>query len=108
MNVVRYLCDRVAVVYLGEIVELQESADLFAAPAHPYTRALIAAVPDVRRRQALAEPIGGEIPDPFAVLTGCRFATRCPLVEAACHSPQSMRPTSPTGLVRCWKAPATA
>jgi len=108
MNVVRYLCDRVAVMYLGEIVELQESADLFAAPAHPYTRALIAAVPDVRRRQALAEPIAGEIPDPFAVLTGCRFATRCPLVEAACHSPQSMRPTSPTGLVRCWKAPATA
>ena len=104
MNVVRYLCDRVAVMYLGEIVELQESADLFAAPRHPYTQALIAAVPDVRRPQLLREPITGEIPDPFAVLPGCRFAPRCPLAEAACQSPQSMQPLENGGLARCWKA----
>ena len=108
MDVVRYLCDRVAVMYLGEIVELQDSAALFAAPAHPYTRALIAAVPDVRRPQPLAEPISGEIPDPFALLPGCRFAPRCPLAEPACQAPQPMRALGPSGLVRCWKAvPAT-
>ena len=104
MNVVRYLCDRVAVMYLGEIVELQESADLFAAPRHPYTQALIAAVPDVRRPQLLREPITGEIPDPFAVLPGCRFAPRCPLAEAACQSPQPMQLLENGGLARCWKA----
>lgn len=104
MNVVRYLCDRVAVMYLGEIVELQSSQALFADPRHPYTRALIAAVPDVRRPQPPAEPISGEVPDPFAVIGGCRFAPRCPLAEAACQSPQPMIPTGPTGQARCWKA----
>lgn len=108
MNVVRYLCDRVAVMYLGEIVEVQDSVPLFAAPAHPYTRALITAVPDVRRPQPLAEPISGEIPDPFAVLPGCRFAPRCPLAEVACREPQPMRPLGQTGLVRCWKAVPSA
>ncbi len=108
MNVVRYLCDRVAVMYLGEIVELQDSVPLFAAPAHPYTRALIAAVPDVRRSQPMAEPISGEIPDPFAVLPGCRFAPRCPLAETACREPQPMLPLGQSGLVRCWKAVPSA
>ena len=108
MNVVRYLCDRVAVMYLGEIVELRDSAALFAAPAHPYTRALIAAVPDVRRSQPMAEPISGEIPDPFAVLPGCRFAPRCPLAETACREPQPMRALGQDGLVRCWKAVPSA
>lgn len=103
MNVVRYLCDRVAVMYLGEIVELQDSAGLFAAPRHPYTQALIASVPDVRKPQSIREPITGEIPDPFAVLPGCRFAPRCPLAETACQSPQPMQTFETGGLVRCWK-----
>jgi peptide/nickel transport system ATP-binding protein len=104
MNVVRYLCDRVAVMYLGEIVELQDSADLFASPRHPYTQALIAAVPDVRRTQSLREPITGEIPDPFAILPGCRFATRCRFAEADCQKAQPMQPVAKGGVVRCWKA----
>ncbi|MDP0927634.1 ABC transporter ATP-binding protein [Paracoccus onubensis] len=104
MNVVRYLCDRVAVMYLGEIVELQDSQDLFGDPRHPYTRALIAAVPDVRHAQSLAEPITGEIPDPFAIPRGCRFATRCPFAETACQNPQEMLPLGRAGGVRCWKA----
>jgi peptide/nickel transport system ATP-binding protein len=108
MNVVRYLCDRVAVMYLGEIVELQDSASLFAAPRHPYTQALIAAVPDVRRSQSVREPIAGEIPDPFAVLPGCRFAPRCSLAEAGCQSPQAMQPVGEGGLVRCWKSARAA
>lgn len=104
MNVVRYLCHRVAVMYLGEIVEMQESSALFAAPRHPYTQALIAAVPDLRSPQTLREPITGEVPDPYAVLPGCRFAPRCPLAEDACHAPQPMREIAPQGFVRCWKA----
>ena len=107
MNVVRYLCDRVAVMYLGEIVEMQASTDLFAAPQHPYTQALIAAVPDVRRPQSLREPITGEIPDPFAIIAGCRFAPRCHLAEAACHEVQQMQTLPSGGLARCWKV-ATA
>lgn len=103
MNVVRYFCDRVAVMYLGEIVELQESTRLFGAPLHPYTQALIASVPDVRRPQSLRQPIAGEIPDPFAVLPGCRFVPRCPLAEAACRSPQPELPLDTGGFVRCWK-----
>jgi peptide/nickel transport system ATP-binding protein len=103
MNVVRYLCDRVAVMYLGEIVELQGSAPLFADPRHPYTQALIAAVPDVRRTQVLHAPIAGEIPDPFTVLPGCRFAPRCLLAEAACQAPQPMSALENGGLARCWK-----
>ena len=107
MNVVRYLCDRVAVMYLGEIVELQDSASLFVAPCHPYTQALIAAVPDVRRPQALREPITGEIPDPFSVLPGCRFAPRCRLAEDACRTPQPMRTLNSGARVRCWKSVPT-
>ncbi|MDK3020930.1 ABC transporter ATP-binding protein [Pseudodonghicola flavimaris] len=104
MNVVRYLCDRVAVMYLGEIVELQRSEDLFATPLHPYTRALIAAVPDLRRRSTASAPIRGEIPDPFEVRHGCRFAPRCPLAEPACDQPQALRRLAPGTYVRCHKA----
>lgn len=101
MNVVRYLCDRVAVMYLGEIVELQPSEDLFAAPLHPYTRALISAVPDVRHARETSAPIRGEIPDPFEVRPGCRFAPRCPLATPACDLPQALRPAGTAAQVRC-------
>lgn len=104
MNVVRYLCDRVAVMYLGEIVELRRSEELFAAPLHPYTRALIAAVPDLRRRSDASPPIQGEIPDPFEVRPGCRFAPRCPLADPACNQPQALRRLAPGTEVRCHKA----
>ncbi|MFC3058691.1 ABC transporter ATP-binding protein [Paenirhodobacter populi] len=104
MNVVRYLCDRVAVMYLGEVVELNDSAALFAEPRHPYTRALIGAVPDVHHPHREGLPVRGEIPDPFAVLQGCRFAPRCPLAETACHRPQSLDALASGGAVRCWKA----
>jgi peptide/nickel transport system ATP-binding protein len=56
----------------------------------------------------MAEPISGEIPDPFAVLPGCRFAPRCPLAETACREPQPMRALGQDGLVRCWKAVPSA
>ncbi len=104
MNVVRYLCNRVAVMYLGEIVELRDSAGLFANPAHPYTSALISAVPDIRHARKKRAAISGEIPDPFETIPGCRFAPRCPLAEDACSQPQELRRLPSGARVRCWKA----
>lgn len=75
---VRHVSDRVAVMYLGRVVEIAPTADLFARPAHPYTQVLLAANPrpDPRRRDQ-APPIEGEIPSPIDPPSGCRFHTRC-------------------------------
>jgi peptide/nickel transport system ATP-binding protein len=89
LAVVRHVSDRVAVMYLGRMVEMAEAAALFAAPAHPYTRALLASVPRlVLEDDALVsfEPIQGEIPSPLSPPPGCHFAPRCPLAEARCRS----------------------
>ncbi|MBL6457878.1 ATP-binding cassette domain-containing protein [Belnapia sp. T6] len=82
LGVVRHIADRVAVMYLGSIVEEGPAADLFAAPRHPYTRALLAAVPG---RGIQAPPIEGDVPSPIAPPAGCRFHTRCPHAEALCR-----------------------
>lgn len=104
MQVVRHLCHRVAVMYLGEIVEMQPVEEIFSNPRHPYTRMLIAAVPDITRRRAPSgPPVTGELPDPFAKVAGCRFHPRCPMAEDACRASQELR--SARGIsVRCWKA----
>ncbi|WP_295809766.1 ABC transporter ATP-binding protein [uncultured Nitratireductor sp.] len=105
MQVIRHLCDRVAVMYLGEVVELQAKAELFERPLHPYTRGLIDAVPDVTRRgRRSRKALSGEIPDPFSTIEGCRFSGRCPMAEAACSRQQTLRVIDGGGAVRCWKA----
>lgn len=106
MQVVRHLCHRVAVMYLGEIVEVQPVEALFSNALHPYTRALISAVPDItRRRSPKSAPVKGELPDAYARVDGCRFRPRCPLAEAACAAPQRLRELWPEATVRCWKSP---
>ncbi|SFF98995.1 peptide/nickel transport system ATP-binding protein [Halopelagius inordinatus] len=81
LSVVREICDRVAVMYLGEIVELAETDDLFENPRHPYTRALLSSipVPDPTKRGGGVE-LAGDVPSPANPPTGCRFHTRCPEV----------------------------
>lgn len=87
LNVVRYISDRVLVMYLGEVVELGPVDALWDAPAHPYTRALLAAMPtsDPDRRTEQA-PISGDPPNPIDPPQACRFHTRCPFAEAVCAS----------------------
>ncbi|MBF2714753.1 oligopeptide/dipeptide ABC transporter ATP-binding protein [Agrobacterium vitis] len=84
LSVVRYFSDRVLVMYLGKIVESAPTAELWANPRHPYTRALLAAVPDPARRKQAA-PISGDLPSPHNPPSGCRFHTRCPLATDLCR-----------------------
>jgi len=86
LGVVRYLADRVSVMYLGQIVEEGATERIFSDPRHPYTRALLAAVPslDPARRSAAAR-IAGDVPSPSAPPPGCRFHTRCPEVFDRCR-----------------------
>jgi oligopeptide/dipeptide ABC transporter ATP-binding protein len=87
LNVVRHIADRIAVMYLGKLVEVAPADELFSAPQHPYTRALISANPvpdpDVPLRPALLK---GELPSPLNPPAGCRFHTRCPEVFEPCSS----------------------
>ena len=85
LSVVRYMCHNIAVMYLGRIVEICETQELFENPLHPYTKALLDAVPipdPTRIRERV--PLSGSIPSPMNLPTGCRFHTRCPYVMDVC------------------------
>ena len=85
LAVVRAMCARIAVMYLGRIVELGDTVSVFASPRHPYTRSLLAAVPRIGGRRVTPDfALAGEPPDPRDVPSGCRFRTRCPLVQDVC------------------------
>ncbi|MDA0772312.1 MAG: ATP-binding cassette domain-containing protein [Cyanobacteria bacterium] len=86
LGVVKYIADRVAVMYLGEIVELASKEDLFNKPLHPYTKALLNAAPiaDPKQRDRERILLEGDIPKPTDIPSGCAFHTRCPVAEARC------------------------
>ncbi len=107
LSVVRHVSDRIAVMYLGRIVELASSRSIFAAPGHPYTRSLLASapVPDPRVRVSSA-PLEGSVPSALLPPSGCHFHTRCAYVQERCRvdpAPQ-LAPLQEGHLVRCWRA----
>jgi oligopeptide/dipeptide ABC transporter ATP-binding protein len=105
LSMVRYVSDRMAVMYLGQLVELGPADDVFFRPKHPYTRALIAANPEAdparERRRAPATP-RGEIPSPIDLPPGCRYAGRCPFVAEVCRAKDpAWREDEPGRFVAC-------
>ena len=86
LSVVEHIADRVAIMYLGRIVETAPTEELFAAPRHPYTKALLAEAPRLDQRNREFEPIVGEIPSPLDPPPGCHFHPRCPLATDRCKS----------------------
>ncbi len=103
LSVVQHVSDRIGVMYLGQIVEIGDSAQIFNEPAHPYTQALLGSVPvpDVAHRQELTV-LEGNVPSPTNPPKGCRFHTRCPLAEALCReSEPELRQVGPHQLAAC-------
>ena len=94
LGVVRHVCDRVAIMYLGRIVEIAPMAQLYASPGHPYTRALFDSVPRVGAGRQVFHPIAGEIPSPLNPPSGCHFHPRCPLAGARCKREQPVLQTT--------------
>ena len=99
---VKYLAQRVAVMYLGTIVEQADTEELFARPLHPYTRALLSSVPvpdpDVRRNRFV---LAGEVPSPIEIPVGCPLRGRCPLAQPVCAEPVPLRRIAPRHWVAC-------
>jgi peptide/nickel transport system ATP-binding protein len=85
LAVVRHIADRVGVMYLGRIVELAPTVRLFRAPQHPYTRMLLAAVPDLEATGRARTAVAGEVPNPLDPPSGCAFHPRCPHANERCH-----------------------
>jgi peptide/nickel transport system ATP-binding protein len=85
LGVVQFLSDRVVVMYLGRVVESAATDDLFAAPGHPYTQALLAEAGRVEPKKRTYVPITGEIPSPLDPPSGCHFHPRCPYAMAKCR-----------------------
>jgi peptide/nickel transport system ATP-binding protein len=103
LGVINEMADRVAVMYMGKVVEIADRRTLFKRPAHPYTIGLLQSVPSMGRHvKRSLSPIPGMVPDPFSVPPGCAFYPRCPAAkQAACHDPVPLVEIEPGHWVRC-------
>jgi oligopeptide/dipeptide ABC transporter ATP-binding protein len=105
LNVVGYISDTVAVMYLGHIMEYAPAEALYDKPLHPYTRALLTSIPtpepDARHER---QPLSGDVPSPFNPPPGCKFQERCPMVEDRCRKDEiGFHKVGENHGVRCWK-----
>ena len=103
LSVIKHMCDRVAVMYLGRLMEVADADELFANPKHPYTYALLSAIPEAdpgkKSKRMLLE---GDVPSPVNIPTGCRFRTRCPYATKKCEEEfPNARQVSPGHWIEC-------
>ncbi len=105
MSVVRHISDDICVMYLGQVVEKCPTKELFTHPVHPYTKALLSAIPstDIHRPNK-REILKGELVSPINPKPGCRFAARCPFATEQCSQPQKLQEIAPGHVVSCWRA----
>lgn len=103
--VVRHISNDISVMYLGQLVETSPTKDLFAHPLHPYTKALLSAIPTTNyRNQQKRILLNGELTSPINPKPGCRFASRCKYATEACHQPQQLEELLPGHFVSCCRA----
>jgi peptide/nickel transport system ATP-binding protein len=101
LAVVRQVSDRIGVMYLGRIAELAPAESLFRHPRHPYTRALMEAIPDLDMTGRVRIPVGGEVPSPITPPTGCAFHPRCPLAGPRCKAERPELMPAGDAMVAC-------
>lgn len=101
LAVVHHICDRIAVMYLGQIVELADTEELFKNPLHPYTKVLMSAVLSIDGESAGRTVLRGDLPDPMNPPTGCRFHTRCTFCMEKCQTEQQLVEVKSGHWVRC-------
>ena len=103
MGVIAQMCDRVGVMYAGELVEVADVRQIFERPAHPYTEALFGAIPSARRQGQPLRTIPGQVPDLSRPLSGCRFKERCRYRIAQCDQAPALAELGPSQAAACWK-----
>jgi len=103
LSVIRYMCHRIAVMYLGRVVEIADANAIYEDPKHPYTHALLASapIPDPRKRKGVA-PLQGDVPSPINIPPGCRFRARCPYATQKCTDEEPhLREVTPEHWLEC-------
>ena len=107
LGVIAQICDRVGVMYAGQLVEVAPVAEIFAAPLHPYTQALLTALPTQQQAPGTLQVIPGRVPSLVDPPPGCRFSTRCPYVMDECATVPPLAADTDRHLIACWLTDAT-
>lgn len=104
LGVVAEMCDRVVVMYAGQVIEEAPVRELFQNPQHPYTKGLMASIPSLDQQKRRLSSIRGTVPHPSAMPSGCRFAPRCDFAEQVCRENPPLRSIGSEHKCRCWLA----